>query len=92
MSSKGHKNIDQFKSAFATDTKLRTLDEAMKNSDVFLGLSAKDLVNKDMIKSMAKNPIIFACANPDPEIKPELIKEVRMTPLSQLVDLITLIK
>ena len=74
---KGRKNIDQFKSAFAIDTELRTLDEAMKNADVFLGLSAKDVVSKEMVKSMAKNPIIFACANPDPEIKPELIKEVR---------------
>ena len=74
---KGRKNIDQFKSAFASTTKLRTLEEAMKNTDVFLGLSAKDVVTKNMIKSMAKNPIIFACANPDPEIKPELINEVR---------------
>ena len=74
---KGRKNIDQFKSAFATNTKLRTLKEAMKNTDVFLGLSAKDVVSKDMVKSMAKNPIIFACANPDPEIKPENIEEVR---------------
>jgi malate dehydrogenase (oxaloacetate-decarboxylating)(NADP+) len=49
----------------------------MKNADVFLGLSAKDVVNKEMVKSMSKNPIIFACANPDPEIKPELIQEVR---------------
>ena len=74
---KGRKNIDQFKSAFAIDTKLRTLSEAMKNADVFLGLSAKDVVSKEMVRSMAKNPIIFACANPDPEIKPELINEVR---------------
>jgi len=74
---KGRKNIDQFKSAFARDTKLRTLKNAMKNADVFLGLSAKDVVSKDMIKSMAKNPIVFACANPDPEIKPEAINEVR---------------
>ena len=48
----------------------------MKNADVFLGLSAKDVVSKEMIKSMSKDPIIFACANPDPEIKPEKIKEV----------------
>ena len=74
---KGRKNIDQFKSAFAVSTKLRTLEEAMKNADVFLGLSAKDVVSKDMVKSMAKNPIIFACANPDPEIKPEIIEDVR---------------
>ena len=74
---KGRKNIDQFKSAHAIETKFRTLAEAMKDSDVFLGLSAKDVVSKEMVKSMAKNPIIFACANPDPEIKPELIMEVR---------------
>ena len=74
---KGRKNVDQFKSAHAIETKLRTLDEAMKNADVFLGLSAKDVVSKEMVRSMAKNPIIFACANPDPEIKPELIQEVR---------------
>ena len=47
----------------------------------FLGLSAKDVVTKEMVKSMAKNPIIFACANPDPEIKPELIEEVEMMQL-----------
>ena len=74
---KGRKNIDQFKSAHAVDTKLRTLEDAIKNADVFLGLSAKDVVSKKMVESMAKNPIIFACANPDPEIKPEIIKEVR---------------
>ena len=74
---KGRKNIDQFKSSFASNTKLRTLEDAMKGADVFLGLSAKDVVSKEMIKSMAKNPIIFACANPDPEIKPEIINEVR---------------
>ncbi len=74
---KGRKNIDQFKSTHAIETRHRTLDQAMKNADVFLGLSAKDVVSKEMVKSMAKNPIIFACANPDPEIKPELIQEVR---------------
>jgi len=74
---KGRKNIDQFKSSHAINTKFRTLGDAMVNADVFLGLSAKDVVSKDMVKSMAKNPIIFACANPDPEIKPELIQEVR---------------
>ncbi len=74
---KGRKNIDQFKSAHAVETDLRTLDQAMKGADVFLGLSAKDVVSKEMVKSMSKNPIIFACANPDPEIKPELIQETR---------------
>ncbi len=73
----GRKNVDQFKSAFAVKTQLRNLAEAINGADVFLGLSAKDVVSKEMIKKMAKNPIIFACANPDPEIKPELIKEVR---------------
>ncbi len=75
---KGRKNIDQFKSAHAVETNLRTLDQAMKGADVFLGLSAKDVVSKEMVKSMSKNPIIFACANPDPEIKPELIQETRL--------------
>ena len=74
---KGRESVDQFKSAHASVTKLRTLEQAIKGADVFLGLSAKDVVNRDMIKSMAKNPIIFACANPDPEIKPEIINEVR---------------
>ena len=73
----GRKNLDQFKSAHASNTKYRTLEEVMKGADVFLGLSAKDVVTKEMVKSMNRNPIIFACANPDPEIKPELIKEVR---------------
>ena len=74
---KGRENVDQFKSTHALETKLRTLKDAMKNADVFLGLSAKDSVSKDMVKSMAKNPILFVCANPDPEIKPEDIQEVR---------------
>jgi len=74
---KGRKNVDQFKSAHANETKIRTLAEAISGADVFLGLSAKDVLTKDMVKSMAKNPIIFACANPDPEIKPELVEEVR---------------
>ena len=74
---KGRPNVDQFKSAHASETEYRTLEEAIKGADVFLGLSAKDAVSKDMIKSMAKDPIIFACANPDPEIKPEHILEVR---------------
>ena len=74
---KGRSNVDQFKSSHAIETKLRTLEDCLKNADVFLGLSAKDVVSKKMIKSMSKNPIIFACANPDPEIKPEIIDEVR---------------
>ena len=69
--------IDQWKSKYAVETELRTLEDAMKGADVFLGLSAKGVLKKEMVKSMAKNPIIFACANPDPEILPEEINEVR---------------
>ncbi|WP_409433553.1 NADP-dependent malic enzyme [Litorimonas sp. RW-G-Af-16] len=69
--------MDQWKAPHAVDTKLRTLEEAMVGADVFLGLSVAGIVTQDMIKSMAKNPIVFAMANPDPEISPELIKEAR---------------
>ncbi|HAW56137.1 MAG TPA: NADP-dependent malic enzyme, partial [Hyphomonas sp.] len=69
--------MDQFKSAFAVKTTKRTLAEAIEGADVLLGLSAKGAVSKEMVKSMAKDPIIFAMANPDPEITPEDIKSVR---------------
>ena len=69
--------MDQFKSAHAVDTKARTLAEAMKGADVFMGLSVAGAVTKEMVKSMAKKPIIFAMANPDPEITPEDVHEVR---------------
>jgi malate dehydrogenase (oxaloacetate-decarboxylating)(NADP+) len=69
--------MDQWKSAHAIDTKNRTLEEAINGADVFLGLSAKGALKKELVKTMAKNPIIFACANPDPEITPEEIIEVR---------------
>ncbi|WP_415300038.1 NADP-dependent malic enzyme [Candidatus Pelagibacter sp. Uisw_134_02] len=74
---RGREGLNQWKSSHASETNLRTLDEAIKNADVFLGLSAKGALSKDMVKKMAKNPIIFACANPDPEITPEEIMEVR---------------
>ena len=74
---RGRDNLNQWKSAHAIETKDRTLDDAIKNADVFLGLSAKGALSKDMVKKMAKNPIIFACANPDPEITPEEVEEVR---------------
>jgi len=74
---KGRDNVDQFKSVYAVKTKLRTLKDAIKGADVFLGLSVKNVLTQEMVKSMAKNPIIFVCANPDPEIKPELVDEVR---------------
>jgi malate dehydrogenase (oxaloacetate-decarboxylating)(NADP+) len=74
---RGRENLNQWKSSHAIDTKDRVLSEAIQDADVFLGLSAKGALTKDMVKKMAKNPIIFACANPDPEITPEEIEEVR---------------
>ncbi|MCC6914775.1 MAG: NADP-dependent malic enzyme [Rhodospirillaceae bacterium] len=70
-------NMNQWKAAHAADTKARTLAEALEGADVFFGLSVKGAVTPVMVKSMAKNPIIFAMANPDPEITPEEVSEVR---------------
>ena len=69
--------MNQWKSAHAVETKARTLEEALKGCDVFLGLSAKGAVTQAMVKTMAKAPIIFAMANPDPEITPEDVKTAR---------------
>jgi malate dehydrogenase (oxaloacetate-decarboxylating)(NADP+) len=69
--------MNQWKSAHAVRTKARTLEEAMKGADVFFGLSVKGAVTKDMVKSMAAKPIIFAMANPDPGITPEDVKAAR---------------
>ncbi|MDW3180536.1 NADP-dependent malic enzyme [Roseobacter sp.] len=69
--------MNQWKSAHAVATDLRTLEEAMKGADVFLGVSVKGAVTQDMVSSMADNPVIFAMANPDPEITPEDAHEVR---------------
>jgi len=74
---RGRENLNQWKSSHAIETSDRSLDDAIKGADVFLGLSAKGALSKDMVKKMSKNPIIFACANPDPEITPEEIEEVR---------------
>ncbi|MES2454096.1 MAG: NADP-dependent malic enzyme [Bacteroidota bacterium] len=65
-------NLDEIKAEFATSRKLDTLEEAMKDSDVFIGLSSANCVTAEMLKSMAKNPIVFAMSNPDPEIAYEL--------------------
>ncbi|HEX6072866.1 MAG TPA: NADP-dependent malic enzyme, partial [Sphingomicrobium sp.] len=70
-------DLDQWKSAHAVDTGKRTLAEAMVGADVFLGLSAANVVSPEMVKSMAEQPIIFAMANPDPEIAPPLAREAR---------------
>ena len=69
--------MNQWKSAFAVETKARTLADALKGADAFFGLSAAGTVSKEMVKSMAAKPIIFAMANPDPEITPEDVAEVR---------------
>jgi malate dehydrogenase (oxaloacetate-decarboxylating)(NADP+) len=74
---RGRKDLNQWKSSHAIETSDRTLDDAINNADVFLGLSAKGALTKNMVKKMAKNPIIFACANPDPEILPEEVEEIR---------------
>jgi malate dehydrogenase (oxaloacetate-decarboxylating)(NADP+) len=69
--------MNQWKSAYAIETKDRTLLDAMKGADVFVGLSVKGCVTPEMVKAMAKKPIIFAMANPDPEITPEEVNAVR---------------
>ena len=69
--------MNQWKSAHAADTKDRSLADAMKGADIFLGLSVKGAVTREMVKSMAKNPVIFAMANPDPEITPEEVHATR---------------
>ena len=69
--------MNQWKSAHAVRTKARSLKDAMEGADVFFGLSVKGAVTKDMVKSMADKPIIFAMANPDPEITPEDVKAAR---------------
>ena len=70
-------DMNQWKSAHAVKTDRRTLKEALQGADVFLGLSVAGCVSKDMVQGMAKKPIIFAMANPIPEIMPELVREVR---------------
>lgn len=65
-------NLDEIKAEFATTRKIDTLEEALKDADVFIGLSSADCVSVEMLKSMAKNPIVFAMANPNPEIAYDL--------------------
>ncbi len=73
----GRDNLNQWKISHAVDTKKRTLADVIDGADVFLGLSSKSILSKKMVSKMSKNPIIFACANPDPEITPEEVEEVR---------------
>jgi malate dehydrogenase (oxaloacetate-decarboxylating)(NADP+) len=69
--------MNEYKERFAVKTDARTLADAVRGADLFLGLSVKDLLKPEMVKTMADKPIIFALANPDPEIKYELAKEAR---------------
>jgi len=69
--------MNKYKARFARETNARTLDDAMQGADVFVGLSVADVVTRDMVRSMAERPIIFAMANPDPEIRYELAKDAR---------------
>lgn len=71
------KDLNQYKALFAVETNCRTLDDAIAGADAFLGLSGPNLLSPEQLKKMADNPIVFACANPDPEIRPELAKEAR---------------
>ena len=70
-------NLNQWKSAHANKTKLRTLEKALVGSDIFFGLSKGGIVSQKMVESMNDKPIIFAMANPEPEILPEIVREVR---------------
>lgn len=69
--------VNKYKKLFINNTKEKTLKEVIKNADAFIGCSTKDALSKDMVKTMNKNPIIFAMANPDPEILPNEVFEVR---------------
>ncbi len=69
--------MNPYKERFAVETKARTLADAVKDADVFLGLSTKDVLTPEMVKTMAKAPLIFALANPDPEIRYDLAKQAR---------------
>ena len=73
----GREGLDQFKQRFAVDTKARTLAEALQGADVFVGLSVAGIVTGDMLQGMAKKPVIFALANPTPEIMPDEAKKAR---------------
>jgi malate dehydrogenase (oxaloacetate-decarboxylating)(NADP+) len=71
------KNMNQYKERFAATTDERTLADAVRGADVFLGLSGKDVLTPPMLLSMAENPVVFACANPDPEIRYEVARDTR---------------
>ena len=70
-------DLNEYKKLFANNTDKRTLDDAIEGADVFVGVSGPNLLTPEQVKLMAPNPIIFACSNPDPEIKPELALAAR---------------
>ena len=70
-------DLNQYKAAFANETDRRTLSDAIQGADVFIGVSGADMLTPDMVRAMADRPVIFALANPDPEIRPELARQVR---------------
>lgn len=73
----GRDGVNEYKAEFANDTSRRSLQDACEDADVFIGVSGADLLKPEVLQSMAPNPIIFACSNPDPEIKPELAHATR---------------
>lgn len=73
----GREGVNEFKQEFAHDTTDRTLEDAINEADVFLGLSGADLLSPELLKTMAPNPVVFACSNPDPEIDPALANATR---------------
>jgi malate dehydrogenase (oxaloacetate-decarboxylating)(NADP+) len=73
----GRDDLTPEKAAFATETDKRTLEDAIEGADVFVGLSGPNLLSPENLLKMAENPVVFACANPDPEILPSLAKETR---------------
>lgn len=70
-------DLSEYKTRFANNTDKRTLDDVIEGADVFLGVSGPNLLSGEQVKKMADNPVVFACSNPDPEIKPELAHSVR---------------
>ncbi|WP_330218961.1 malic enzyme-like NAD(P)-binding protein, partial [Xanthomonas euvesicatoria] len=73
----GRTDLDPDKQRYARDTDKRTLAEIVEGADIFLGLSAAGILKPEMVASMARQPVIFALANPNPEITPEVAKAVR---------------
>ncbi len=73
----GRENLTPEKAAFASETDKRTLDDAIEGADVFVGLSGPNLLSGEQLAKMAANPVVFACANPDPEIRPEVAHATR---------------